>query len=83
MNTTSGRKEGFFSIQSTAQELLDNPDTRAILEQTIPELVRVMTERNVIPLGLALKSILGREADESLDINALNDALNRIPDTDQ
>ena len=77
------RKEGFFSIQSTAQELLDNPDTRAILEQTIPELVRVMTERNVIPLGLALKSILGREADESLDINALNDALNRIPDTDQ
>ena len=42
-----------------------------------------MTERNVIPLGLALKSILGREADESLDINALNDALNRIPDTDQ
>ena len=77
------RKEGFFSIQSTAQELLDNPAARAVLERYIPHLVRVMTEQSVIPLGLALKSILSRDADESLNVNALNAELNAIPDTDE
>ncbi len=76
------RKEGFFSVQSTAQELLDNPETRKVLEKYIPALVQFMTEKNVIPLGLALKSILSRDADESLDVNALNAELNRIPDTE-
>ena len=77
------RREGFFSIQNTAQELLDNADARAVLEAHIPGLVRVMTEQSVIPLGLSLKSILSRDADEKLDIKALNGALNRIPDTDE
>ena len=77
------RKEGFFSIQNTAQELLDHPQTKAVLERYIPALVRFMTEKNVIPLGLALKSILSRDADEKLDIKALNAELNRIPDTDE
>ncbi len=77
------RKEGFFSIQNTAQELLDHPQTKAVLERYIPTLVRFMTEKNVIPLGLALKSILSRDADEKLDIKALNEELNRIPDTDE
>ena len=77
------RKEGFFSIQNTAQELLDHPQTKAVLERYIPALVRFMTEKNVIPLGLALKSILSRDADEALDIKALNEELNRIPDTDE
>ena len=76
------RKEGFFSVQSTAQELLDNPETRKVLGKYIPALVQFMTEKNVIPLGLALKSILSRDADESLDVNALNTELNRIPDTE-
>ncbi len=77
------RKEGFFSIQNTAQELLDHPQTKAVLERYIPALVRFMTEKNVIPLGLALKSILSRDADEALDIKALNAELNQIPDTDE
>lgn len=77
------RKEGFFSIQNTAQELLDHPQTKAVLERYIPALARFMTEKNVIPLGLALKSILSRDADEALDIKALNEELNRIPDTDE
>lgn len=76
------RKEGFFSIQNTAQELLDNGETKKILEKYVPDLVKIMTEKSVIPLGLALKSILSRDADESLDIKALNAELNRIPDTD-
>ena len=76
------RKEGYFSIQNTAQELLDNPDARAVLERYVPALVRVMTEKSVIPLGLSLKSILSRDADESLNVKALNGELNRILDLD-
>ena len=76
------RKEGFFSIQSTAQELLDNQETRKVLEKYIPALVKFMTEKSVIPLGLSLKSILSRDADESLDVKALNAELNQIPDTE-
>ena len=76
------RKEGYFSIQNTAQELLNNPDTKRVLEKYVPALVRFMTEKSVIPLGLAMKSILSRDADEKLDIKALNAELNRIPDTD-
>ena len=76
------RKEGFFSIQSTAQELLDNQKTRKVLEKYIPALVKFMTEKSVIPLGLSLKSILSRDADESLDVKALNAELNQIPDTE-
>lgn len=77
------RKEGFFSIQNTAQELLDNADARSVLEKYVPDLVRVMVEQSVIPLGLSLKSILSRDADEKLDVKALNEELNRIYDTDE
>ncbi|MBQ9198071.1 MAG: hypothetical protein IJ157_12660 [Clostridia bacterium] len=76
------RKEGFFSIQNTAQELLDNAETKKVLEKYVPGLVRIMTEKSVIPLGLSLKSILSRDADETLDVKALNGELNAIPDTD-
>lgn len=76
------RKEGFFSIQSTAQDLLDNPEAKKVLDKYIPALVRIMAEKSVIPLGLSLKSILSRDADGTLDVNALNAALNQIPDTD-
>ena len=76
------RREGYCSIQSTAQDLLNNPAARSVLEKYIPALVRFMTEKNVIPLGLALKSILSRDADESLDVKALNAELNQIPDTE-
>ena len=76
------RREGYFSIQSTAQELLDSAEARAVLERYVPDLVRFMTEKNVIPLGLSLKSILSRDADETLDVQALNRELNQIPDED-
>ena len=42
-----------------------------------------MTQQSVIPLGLSMKSILSRDADEGLDVKAINEALNRIPDTDE
>ena len=53
-----------------------------MLERYVPDLVRFMTEKNVIPLGLSLKSILSRDADETLDVQALNRELNQIPDED-
>ena len=73
------RREGYFSIEDTANDLLENPDARKILEAYIPGLVKVMTEQNVIPLGLTLKSILSHDPDESLDAAELNKELNQIP----
>lgn len=50
-----------------------------MLEKYIPDLVRVMTEKNVIPLGLTLKSILAHDRDGEPDVSALNRELNEIP----
>ena len=74
-------KEGYFSLNDTANDLLDNPDTRKILERYIPELVKVMTEKNVIPLGLTLKGILSHD-ENGVDIQALNAELNKVPNDD-
>ena len=43
----------------------------------------MMTEKSMIPPGLSLKSILSRDADETLNVNTLNAELNQIPDTDE
>ncbi len=75
------KKEGFFSLEDTANDLLDNPRTREIIQRRVPQLYKVMTEKNVIPLGLTLKSILSREAG-SLDLNAVNAELNAVPNED-
>ena len=75
----SFRREGYFSVEDTANDLLENPDARKVLEKHVPALVRVMTEQNVIPLGLAMKSILTHDPDDSLDLKGINGELNRIP----
>ena len=75
------KKEGFFSLEDTANDLLDNPRTREIVRRWVPALFRVMTEKNVIPLGLTLKTILSRDAD-GLDLKAMNAELNEIPNED-
>ena len=77
----SMKKEGFFSLEDTANDLLDNPRTREIVRRWVPALFRVMTEKNVIPLGLTLKTILSRDAD-GLDLKAMNAELNEIPNED-
>jgi len=73
------RREGYFSVEDTANDLLENPDARKVLEKHVPTLVRVMTEQSVIPLGLALKSILTHDPDEMLDLKSINRELNQIP----
>ena len=72
------RKEGFFSLEDTANDLLENPRTREIIQRRVPQLYKVMTEKNVIPLGLTLKSILSRDAG-GLDLKAVNAELNEVP----
>ena len=74
-------REGYFSVNDTANDVLDDPAARAVLEKYVPGLVRVMTEQNVIPLGLTIKSILSHDADpaEAAEITKkINKELNEI-----
>ena len=77
----SYKKEGFFSLEDTANDLLDNPRTREIIQRAVPALFKIMTEQNVIPLGLTMKSILSRDAD-GLDLKSINAELNEVPNED-
>ena len=74
----SYKKEGFFSLEDTANDLLENPRAQEIIRRWVPQLYTVMTEKNVIPLGLTLKSILSRDAG-TLDLRAVNAELNEVP----
>ncbi len=56
-------RQGYFSVNDTANDILDEPTARAVLEKYVPGLVKIMTEKNVIPLGLTIKSILSHDAD--------------------
>lgn len=49
------------------------------MEAYVPALVRVMTEQNVIPLGLAMKSILTHDPENAPDLKKINSELNQIP----
>ena len=71
-------REGYFSIKDTANDILENPDARAVIEKYLPELVKFMTEKDVIPLGLSMQSILSRDIPEGLDLKELNRELNQI-----
>lgn len=77
----SFRKEGFFSVEDTANDLLDNPRTCEIIRRWAPALFRIMTEQNVIPLGLSMKSILSHDGD-GFDLKGINAELNAIPNED-
>ncbi|OON86699.1 hypothetical protein BXO88_06820 [Oribacterium sp. C9] len=71
-------KEGYFSIKDTANDLLENRESKAVLERYLPGLVRFMTEKDVIPLGLSMQSILNRNTPEGLDVQELNRELNKV-----
>lgn len=69
--------EAYYSLEDTAQEIMDSPEAYAVLKKYVPGLCPVL-ERGVIPLGLEMKSILSRETPEGLDIRALNGELMKI-----
>ena len=50
-------RQGYFSINDTANDVLDEPAARAVLMKHVPFMVKVM-EGGSVPLGLTIKSIL-------------------------
>ena len=71
-------KEGFYSIVDTAQDLMENDDTKAALKKYFPKVAELL-EQEVIPWGLSMQSILSRGEQEPDSVTALNTALNGIP----
>ncbi len=67
----------YYSLNDTAQEIMDSPEAYAVLKKYVPGLCPVL-ERGVIPLGLEMKSILSRETPEGLDLRELNGELMKI-----
>lgn len=67
----------YYSLADTAQEIMDSPEAYTILKKHVPGLCAVL-ERDVIPLGLEMRSILGRETPEGVDLKALNDELMKL-----
>ena len=69
-------KDGYYSIMDTAEDVLSG--ARSVLVRFVPSLVEVL-DRDVIPLGLSMKSILSRELKNDPDtMLRINDALHQI-----
>ena len=69
-------KEGYYSIMDTAEDVLSG--ARSVLVRFVPSLVEVL-DRDVIPMGLSMKSILSRELKNDPDtMLRINDALHKI-----
>lgn len=71
-------REEYYAIEDTANDLLDNPKALEIMKKHMPELTKLMMEKDIIPLGLTLKRILSRNPGE-IDQKALNEELNKVP----
>ncbi len=71
-------KEGYYSLENTANDLLENKETAAVLQEFLPELYKLMIEKDVIPLGLTMKSILSRNRPSEDVVKNLNERLNSI-----
>lgn len=69
----------YFSLKDRAEDLLENEDTHKILKEYLPEITGLL-EKGVIPLGLAMTSILSRDKEiaKTVDLAAMNLALLKI-----
>ena len=69
----------YFSVQDRAEDLLENEECHRILQKYLPDVTRLL-EREIIPLGLSLNSILNynKKEGQSIDVQALNDELIRV-----
>lgn len=69
----------YYSIKDRADELLDNKEAHQVLRQYMPD-TTILLEKGVIPLGLAMTSILSHDKDieGKVDIQAMNKALMKI-----
>lgn len=74
-------KEDCFSIQDSAQTVLDSPAASKVLKEMRPQLYAALTGDVGIPLGLTLKSILSRDTKDPEQILRINQALQEIQKT--
>lgn len=79
LNDDDVTRQGYFSINDTANDILENPAARAVLEQYVPAMLKVM-DSGKIPLGLTLKNILnyGDQPTAPELVNSINKELNQI-----
>ncbi|SDM41510.1 glycoside hydrolase family 2 protein [Lachnospira pectinoschiza] len=71
-------KEGYYSIKDCVGDLIDNGETKDILNNYIPDILNMITTNEDFPRGLALQSVINRAKPKNLDINKFNGELNRI-----
>lgn len=69
--------DSYFSLKDRAEDILENEQAHAVLKKYLPGLTSVL-ERGVIPLGLAMTSILGRNTPRDVDLKELNLELMKI-----
>ncbi|HIX30126.1 MAG TPA: hypothetical protein H9858_10685 [Candidatus Blautia stercoravium] len=69
----------YFSVQDRAEDLMENEECRRILGKYLPEVTELL-EKEIIPLGLSLNSIISHSKKEgqSIDVRALNGELMRV-----
>ena len=72
-------RQGYFSVNDTANDILDDPRGRAVMEKYLPQTVKMM-DGGRIPLGLTVKNILSfdKNAVAPETIKAINSELNQI-----
>lgn len=69
--------DSYFSLKDRAEDILENEQAHAVLKKYLPGLTAVL-ERGVIPLGLAMTSILSRDPPKDVDLKELNLELMKI-----
>ena len=71
-------RQGYLSVNDTANDILDDPKGRAVLEKYLPGKVKVM-DSGKIPLGLTVKNILSFGDGIAPELlKAINQELNQI-----
>ncbi len=73
-------REGFYSIEDSAFDLLQCDAAMEVLNKYSKETCKALKENSNIPLGLTLKRIISynKEAAESIDVKSLNEELNQV-----
>lgn len=69
----------YFSLKDRAEDLLENEETHLILQKYFPDITALL-EKGVIPMGLAMTSILshGKDAVKIEDYSAINQELLKV-----
>ncbi len=73
-------KEGYFSVEDSANDMLEYPAAFAVLKEQVPKLAQIIEEDNGLPLGFSLLRIMGfmRKRVGEINVKTLNDQLNQI-----